>query len=211
MSLREALVNEANHRIKNSLAIALAMLRVEKQEIARSGEGSAQSAMSALVSLEARINAISGVHGMMELAGDKTDVSLHVLLDRLVSQTRSSVGLGETDLRLIIDGADRRLHSDMATTLAMILNELLTNTLKYGLSKDGSADIEVAAQSSADGTVIAVENRIESAQPIEAISSTRVGSMLIQQLANDFGAHIDTDTKGDIYAVHITLPETTRA
>ena len=206
LALREALVNEANHRIKNSLAIALAMLRMERQAVARAGADEPERAMAALSALESRIGAISGAHGLMQLQGNRTDVSLHGLLQELVRQVRAGAGVSESDLRLTLAGDDLRLHSDMATSLGMILNELITNSLKYGLDTDGRADISVTAEAVEDGTCVTVANAIEHSQPIAAISSSRLGSMLVQQLANDFGATVEAEPGETHYRTRVHLP-----
>lgn len=206
LSLREALVREANHRIKNSLAIALAMLRMERQAIANGDDDRPGAAIAALNELESRIGAISGAHGLMQLEGNRTDVSLHRLLAQLVKQMRATAGLGEDDIRLTCAPGDAVLGSDAATSLALILNEVLTNAIKYGLNTSGNADIEVVAEPDAGGTVIEVRNRIETEAPIDAIPSSKLGSMLVRQLATDFGATVEADSNGCIYCCRIRLP-----
>jgi two-component sensor histidine kinase len=203
LSLRQSLVEEANHRIKNSLAIALAMLRMEKRSLASLEDVSPNDVLS---SLEARIGAISSTHGLMQFDGAQTDVSLRSLLEALVSQTRTSAGLPEQALRLRVMGADRRLDSDAAVSLGIIMNELLTNALKYGMNESGKADIQVAVETSDGDTVIIVANRIEREQPLDAVPSTKLGSLIVRQLVDDLGAELDAKARGDRYSVRLHLP-----
>ena len=206
LHLREALVSEANHRIKNSLAIALAVLRMEKQVLLKDKLDHSSSTIAALTALEGRIGAISSVHGLMQLDGNRTDVSLRSLVEELVRQVQVSSGVAHGDVRLEITGPDRLLDSDMAATLGMILNELMTNALKYGMSKDGRAEINVTADILADRAEITVTNRIETEAPIDAISSSRLGSMLVEQLASDYDATVEAGPQGEIYVTRLCLP-----
>ena len=206
VEMREALVKEANHRIKNSLAIALAMLRMERQALVRGGDDRTTTAVSAISALEARIGAISNAHGLMQLDGSRTDVSFHALLERLVQQMRVTAGLVEDQFRLSVQGDDRRLNSDQATSLSMILNELLTNALKYGMDKSGNADIEVHSETIDATLSVTIRNAIEIKAPIDAIASTRLGSRLVEQLITEFDAKITSDNDANSFVVRIDIP-----
>lgn len=206
LALREALVSEANHRIKNSLAIALAVLRMEKQVLLKENHDHSSSTVAALTALEGRIGAISSVHGLMQLDGNRTDVSLRSLIDELVRKVHASSGVPPEDVQLTLTGPDRLLDSDMAATLGMILNELMTNALKYGMSAEGRAEITVTAEITPEEARIEVTNRIETEAPIDAITSSRLGSMLVQQLASDYDATVEAGPRGEIYVTRLCLP-----
>ncbi len=206
LALREALVSEANHRIKNSLAIALAVLRMEKQVLLKDDHDHSSSTVAALTALEGRIGAISSVHGLMQLDGNRTDVSLRSLVAELVRQVQTSSGVPPEDVQLTLTGPDRLLDSDMAATLGMILNELMTNALKYGMSAEGRAEIIVTAEITPEEARIEVTNRIETEDPIDAITSSRLGSMLVQQLASDYDATVEAGPQGEIYVTRLCLP-----
>lgn len=208
LALRAALVDEANHRINNSLSIALAMLRMGKQSIQREAETNPDVATEALSALEARIGAISGTHGLMQLDGQQTDVSLHALLSGLLRQTRTMAGLPEDDLRLTLTGPDTPLDSDVATRLSLITNELLTNAVKYGLSSVGTADIELSADTSAEEPLIQVRNRIADNDADDAMPSTKLGSLLVKQLAQDLGTTVASDVRDTTYTTWFRLPAT---
>ena len=157
--------------------------------------------------MEARLQAISEAHGLMRLQPDRTDVSLHSLIGELVSRMRSTAGLAEDDIRLSFHGSDRRLGSGEATSLGMILNELMTNALKYGLDAQAQAEIEVSVETEPDGTTIVVRNRIEPRQPIPGITSSKVGSILIRQLVAEIKGEIQTGVEGAFYIARLRLPQ----
>jgi two-component sensor histidine kinase/PAS domain-containing protein len=205
LKLREALANEANHRIKNSLAIALSMVRIKKRAILRSESNPDSEVLSALSGLESRISAISGVHGLMQVDASRIDVSLNAILKSLVDQFRSSAGIAESSLRLSLSNVDCDLNSDLAVSLGIILNELLTNAVKYGLNQLGVADIMVAASMNDGVQEILISNRIEKDLPIDDIASTKVGSELVQQLAASIGANLKVQNDALTYAVRFTF------
>ena len=206
LSMREALIKEANHRIKNSLAIALSMLRLERRGLKASETEDAARAAAALSALESRIGAISSAHGLMQMDAHGIDVSIHRLMQEMVRQMRATADLDKSDLRLEIAGPDAMLDSDTATPLSLILNEILTNALKYGLDAEGRADVTVTLEVTPDDARIAVRNRIERTNPIDSITSTRLGSMLVKQLADDKGMTVHADAGEAHYTTQVTLP-----
>ncbi|MDU8945865.1 sensor histidine kinase [Ovoidimarina sediminis] len=206
VAFREALIKEANHRIKNSLAISLSMLRMERRSLEDIGDEASAGAADALAGLETRIGAISRAHGLMQLAPDGIDVSLHAMLTQLTQQTISVAGMSDEDLHLDIAGEDVQLDSDRATSLALILNELLTNSMKYGLDESGRAEIRISAKTEADAVNIAVSNIIETDQPIQPIPSTRLGATLVEQVASDLGADVEVDAGETHYTTRVWLP-----
>lgn len=205
LKLREALANEANHRIKNSLAIALSMVRIKKRAILRSESNPDSEVLAALAGLEASISAISGVHGLMQIGASRIDVSLNALLKSLVDQFRSSAGIAESSLRLSLSDVDFDLNSDLAVSVGIILNELLTNAVKYGLNQLGVADILVAASMKGGVQELLISNRIEKDLPIDEIASTKVGSELVQQLAASIGGDLEVQRDDATYAVRFTV------
>lgn len=205
VSFKEALVKEANHRIKNSLAIALSILRMEKRAIAEQLSTS-DSVVTALGNLESRIRSISTTHGLMQLDGNRLDVSLQNVVRQLVDQLRSTADLGDKQVQLSITGPDVHLISDKATSVSLIINEMMTNALKYGLDTDGDADILIDMTTDDEMVRIAMTNHIEKDRPIEAITSTKIGSMLTAQIAADLQAEVNAENHGTEYRATLTFP-----
>jgi two-component sensor histidine kinase len=204
-AFREVLVAEANHRIKNSLAIASAVIRMEARALS-ADDMSVEEARAALYNVETRVNAISSVHGLMQMGGRKTDVSLRALLERIVEYTRDSAGLGPDDLVFIGAEVDLSLNSDHAVTLGLILNEILTNALKYGVARVGPSDIRLSAHVGPDGMRITLINAIVEARGDTSIPSSNLGSRLVRQLAAQIGAEIRSGSDGVTYTTTVHVP-----
>lgn len=117
------MVDELNHRVKNTLAIV--------QSIAhQTFRGTAASA-PALSTFEDRLAALAKAHGLLTRENWES-VDLAELIGEAVY---GHVGQGE---RVKIEGPAVRLAPKTAVTIAMALHELSTNAAKYGaLSVDG--------------------------------------------------------------------------
>lgn len=125
---RKLLINELNHRVKNTLAgvqsIATQTFRQENVEPA------------ALQAFEDRLLALSNVHN--QLTSESWEGADLRLLASVVLEPHNP-GAG----RLRINGPSLRLKPQAALALAMALHELATNAVKYGsLSvSDGTLDL----------------------------------------------------------------------
>ena len=111
------LLNELNHRVKNTLAVI--------QSIAAQtfrGEAAAPEARQAF---ESRLTALADAHDM--LTGRNWEAaSLSQVIER------SGIGCGAAPGRLSVEGEDVELAPRTAVSIAMALHELCTNAVKYG-------------------------------------------------------------------------------
>lgn len=124
--LLQLLIEEAHHRIKNNLQMISGLLQLQAEAAAGDGDWSEhlQTAIS-------RIQAISQVHNLLsQEMPEKVDT--HVLITTIVNTlVSSSAGRsGPPELTLNLDHL--WLHAEQAVALALVVNELLTNSLLHG-------------------------------------------------------------------------------
>lgn len=133
---RTLLLDEVNHRVKNSLQQVASIIRLQSRTV---GDPGARQALDDALS---RIMAVGRVHeqlyktaGVGEFdAGDYT----RILAKELVE------AMGREDIELELDVTPAILDLTRAVPLALILNELITNALKYGCLPDTRACVRVA-------------------------------------------------------------------
>ena len=129
---KDLLIDELNHRVKNTLATV--------QSIASQTLRNASSIDHASSAIESRLIALSRVHNVL------TDRSwAHVALHDIVTQAIEPYrNIGED--RISMQGPGVLVPPRMALPLAMSLQELATNAVKYGALSNGSGRIEVRWQ-----------------------------------------------------------------
>jgi PAS domain S-box-containing protein len=125
---RELLVNELNHRVKNTLAIV--------QGVARQTFRGITVAHGAYQAYEGRLQAISDAHNLLTQENWES-VSLRDLAVLAVQAEKSHQG------RVRLNGPAIMLQPKQAVTLAMALHELTTNALKHGALSGSSGRIEL--------------------------------------------------------------------
>jgi PAS domain S-box-containing protein len=162
------LVNELNHRVKNTLAIV--------QSIAKLTLRHARDPHQASKDIEGRIMSLSRAHDLL------TEQSWeHVSLRQLASGVLSPAGTS----RVSLEGADVWLRPRLAVDISMILHELLTNALKYGSLSIGSGRVALGWDME-DNMLRLQWHEIDG--PSVGIPSRRgLGSTLIQNVVKEHG------------------------
>jgi two-component sensor histidine kinase len=181
------LFDELNHRVKNSLTMVSALLQMQ----ARTAAPEAREALSRAVS---RVAAISDVHGALHAGpgGGEAETDLAPYLETLCKRLEDSLVEGE---RIVIEltAEPVKVTVDQAAPLGMIVNELVTNSVKHAYPPPSEGVIAVRLARSPSGMVLTVRDWgpgvDKSAQP--SIGGG-LGMNLISSLARQIGATFTT-------------------
>ncbi|HXE17298.1 MAG TPA: HWE histidine kinase domain-containing protein [Stellaceae bacterium] len=172
---RTLLINELNHRVKNTLATVQSLA-------AQSMRG--RGGVDARQRFEARLSALAQAHDLLTVEGWR-GAALGDVVARALSPFRTG------DSRIDVRGITVLLSPKQALAMSMALHELGTNALKYGALSNDSGRVRVAWQASdeSDG-----ETRIElvwdesGGPPVGAQPRKGFGSRLLERnLARELG------------------------
>ncbi|MFW6288628.1 MAG: sensor histidine kinase [Spirochaetota bacterium] len=142
---RELLVGEVHHRIKNDMSFVKALLSLQAGR-----SGSAETA-SALNEASQRIAVMGQVYERVYRSDDMHNVGLKPLVEQVVDDFRSRGILAPSALTTAVDSASVSIRISIA--IGVILNELITNAVKYSVSSEDSTKIVVTARSRTDGEI----------------------------------------------------------
>jgi PAS domain S-box-containing protein len=169
---QQLLVNELNHRVKNTLATV--------QSIANQSLRNAATPAQARGDIEGRLIALSRAHDVLTREGWEG-----ANLREIVAHAIEPFGQ-----RFVVQGPDLRLLPRMALALAMALQELATNAVKYGALSNETGEVEIAW--TADDHRHLALTWTERGGPAVAPPNRRgFGSRLIERsLASDLGGTV---------------------
>ena len=139
----EVLMREADHRMKNSLALVGALLTLEGRKVTDEG------AREALKAASARVATIASVHEQLYRGTRRGALELAPYLERLAVDLVRSVGAD--DVRVDVRADDVTVAGNRAMTLGLILVELVLNSLRHAgfaamAERGGGARLEVACR-----------------------------------------------------------------
>jgi PAS domain S-box-containing protein len=193
------LLQELTHRVKNSLQFIGAMVMIEARSH-KSGEGRA-----ALERVSNRITALGQLYSTLSKADTIEDVDAATYLDELCRDLIESVHKeGDTSIVLKTDFESELLPTDRAIPIGLIVNELVTNAVKYAFPGEGKGTVMVTLKRVPGELRLTVADDGQGLDPRRADSG--LGSRLVDGFARQLGGQVErkSDSQGTI--VHLILP-----
>ncbi|MDB4922955.1 sensor histidine kinase [Mucilaginibacter sp.] len=131
---KEWLLMEVHHRVKNNLHTVLSLL--ESQSIFLENE-----AYKALEDSRSRVYAMSLIHQQLYQSEDINTINMSVYLSEFVSHLQQSPGAPKIHFEL--NAPPMQLALSQAMPLALIINEAVTNSIKYAFPGKRSGEIKI--------------------------------------------------------------------
>ena len=192
---RELLLNELNHRVKNTLATV--------QSFAVQTLRTAPTAELARETLEARLVALARAHDV--LTNEHWEAAN--LSDVVASALSPYFAKGDTSRRCI-SGRELRLKPKAALTFSMVLHELATNAVKYGALSNDTGQLRIDWEITASEAKCVVLRWTEiGGPPVQQPQRRGFGSRLIEHgIAHDMAGQVDLVFAPDGLACRIEVP-----
>lgn len=127
LMVKSAVIQEMHHRVKNNLQQIASLVRLQMHF---SKGASVEEAMNDTLN---RILAIAAVHELLSRE-DLDAVSIKKVAEQILTATKQSVLAPGKSLYTLVEGPDIRLPLNQATSLALVINELVQNAVEHGFA-----------------------------------------------------------------------------
>jgi two-component sensor histidine kinase len=199
---KDLLLRELGHRTKNNLSMVISMLSMQAKL------KSNPEARQALEKAITRIHAIARAHEHFRPFEQMGSIEMRTYLQQLCAHLADAL----RDVRPIVvnvEATELYLPSEQAVPLGLIVNELVTNSLKHAFPGDLPGTVHVALSSEAGVVLVVRDDGIGCPIPKEG-TGARLTRLLAQQLGGTIAwEHCE---KGCLVRVSFALPKSaTRA
>jgi PAS domain S-box-containing protein len=123
---REILLQEIHHRVKNNLALVSSLLSLQSLHLENPALGDPFN------DCRERIQALARLYDHLYRTPDVDQVAMAPYVTQLVAELRVAY---RSDVTIEVDAGELELHVDQATPCGLVLNELITNALRYAFPK----------------------------------------------------------------------------
>ncbi|HAE87985.1 TPA: hypothetical protein DCG86_08170 [Candidatus Marinimicrobia bacterium] len=136
---KEMLMRELQHRVKNNMNIIASLISLEMRQIRD------PDIRGIFLDIRNRIHSMAAIYERLSLTGDPESVELNQYIQTLAENILKTFTVGSNRLHLKTFLDPVRLDTKRAASLGLILNELLTNSLKYAYPnhEKGTITIEI--------------------------------------------------------------------
>ncbi|WP_291959359.1 sensor histidine kinase [Maribacter sp.] len=198
---KENLLKEVHHRVKNNLQTVSSLLSLQSRNI----ETGPMKGL--LKGTQNRVIAMAMVHEMLYMRNDISHIEYKSYVLELGEYLIRSIKGNDNNVDLKIDIPDIKLGIDTAIPLGLLINETLTNALKYGIENDNEGIISIKLRKDSEQKNCYIleigDNGIGFPETINHKNTKSLGLKLIHNLTRQLRGTIERDKskKGTNYII----------
>ena len=183
---KEVLLKEVHHRVKNNLQIVSSMLNLQMEKL------SDAKAIELFKESQNRVRSIALFHEKLYQSRDLGRVEIADYLKGLANGLFATYGVNPDDIVLAVDTEDIPLGVDAAISCGLIVNELVSNSLKHAFPERRKGQVEVTLRSAGTDVVLEVaDNGAGFPANLDFRSPGTLGLKLVAIFAEQVGGTMD--------------------
>ena len=137
---KEVLLKEIHHRVKNNLYIISSLLKLQTRCLTDA------KALEIFKDSQNRVHSMALIHEKLYQSKDLANINFAEYVQNLATDVFRSYGTNPRSIQLQIDVSDTLFSVDIAIPCGLIINELLSNSLKYAFNGQDSGYILIQFQ-----------------------------------------------------------------
>jgi two-component sensor histidine kinase len=195
---KDTLLKEIHHRVKNNLQVITSLLSLQANAIEDT------ALRTTFNQSQYRINSMALVHEMLYESSDISKIKYESYLQGLMTNLVYSIKGKKNTISLDIDTNNLFVNLDTAIPLGLLINEIVTNSLKYAFDKDIPGILTINLKQTSDNTfLLKIGDDGKGFVDVDLHSLKSIGLKLINKLVRQLKGSIkkDKSKKGTNYIV----------
>jgi PAS domain S-box-containing protein len=186
---KEVLLKEIHHRVKNNLQVVASLLNLQAHQVV----GTQVHAL--FVQAQARIRSIVLVHDRLYHTEDLARVDFGTYVRELVERLVDAHGAEARGVSVQLELEDVRLPVSAAVPCGLVLNELVTNTLRHAFpaGRGGTLTVRLHKPSPDSARLTVIDDGVGLPTPAPSRGGPTLGLELVYTFAEQLGASLEID------------------
>lgn len=178
---KEVLLQEIHHRVKNNMQIISSLIKLQSQYVMD------EKALELFKSTQNRINSMAAIHEKLYPSKDLARVDVADYVQDLAGYLFSIYGIDPKTIKLNVNIKDVFLDIDTAIPSCLIINELVSNSMKHAFPKGKKGEIKVAMHplKGKEVELIVSDNGIGIPEDVDFRNTESLGLHIVSLLAED--------------------------
>ncbi len=187
---KEILLKEVQHRVKNNLQVISSMLDLQTDYVKDSG------VLKLFVEAQKRVKSMALVHERMYQSEVLTDLDFTQYIENLGNYIFKIYGVNTKRISMKIDINEANIDFNRAIQLGLIVNELISNSLKHAFPDDLAGQVNVRLDSEDEYFILTTsDNGVGLPKKFRLRQTKSLGLQLVQALTNQLKGSIKIDRR----------------
>ena len=189
LAAKAVLLKEVHHRVKNNLQVVSSLLRMQAELIPGNGLS------RVLNESQRRVEAMAMIHERLHATDGSDRVEFREYVESLARELFYAYGVNENRVTLRLDLNAVDLGLNQAIPCGLILNELLTNAVKYAFPdlRNGEIRVTLACNQNESVTLRVADNGVGLPEGFDLKHARSLGLRIVEILARQLDGTLQTE------------------
>jgi PAS domain S-box-containing protein len=185
---KETLMKELQHRVKNNLNVISGLIGLEAEKC---DDAKSKQAFSEVM---ARVDSIAAIYDRLVKSEDASSVELGPYVEDLARSLFASYNLDPARIALKVKSGDARLDTRRSVPFALILNELVSNALKYAYPGEARGEVRIELEAEGEELKLTVsDDGVGIPEEYLSVDTSSTGMMLVRMLTEQLKGWLRID------------------
>lgn len=184
---KDILLREIHHRVKNNLQLVSSLLTLQGHSIED------ETALEAIKEGKTRVRSMALIHKNLYSRENLTGIGVKEYIENLCTELFGTYRVDKGRIKLEKNIEDLEIDVDTLVPMGLIINELITNTLKYAFPEGQNGLLQVDLKEVDDHLKLTVRDNGVGYDP-ENVRENSFGSTLIGALTQQLEGELKTET-----------------
>lgn len=197
---KDILLKEIHHRVKNNLQIVTSLLKLQ------AGYVKDEKIKQLFRESQNRVQSMSLIHQKLYQTKDLAHIDFKEYIETVTTHLQHSYGILEDRVKINIEVSRMNMSIDNAIPAGLIINELVSNSLKHAFPDNRSGNVFISAafdEYSDEYWLLIRDNGIGLKDKIDLKNSASFGLKLVHTLVKQLDGMIEIVSKGGVeFRIH---------
>ena len=182
------LLKEMNHRVKNNLQLISSLLNIHAAQLED------KAAKDAVLNAKRRISSIALIHRQLYKEDQPATIDIAEYINDLIPFIIESLMPDKKDVNIEFDAQKFKLTVEDAVSIGLIINEVLTNSIRHGIKNQEKKEISIEVKKLNFNTIqIVAKDSGSGIQKVLSKKNSGFGYELIKMLASNYDGKVMVD------------------
>ena len=187
---KDILLQEIHHRVKNNMQIISSLLNLQIKHVKDA------ETVDVLKESQNRVKSMAMVHEKLYQSHDLTRINLTEYIEKLVNGLFYSYSIDQDEISSIINVDNVRLNIETAVPCGLIINELVSNSIKHGFPNGEIGEVYISLKSIDDKYELIIgDNGIGFPSNIDFKRTDSLGLQLVNNLVGQIEGEIELNKR----------------